>query len=230
VAPASDIFDWSEADLYMIMGVSRDADADAVHKAFRKLAKLHHPDRYPLDSAERVTAAARFKTLAEAHDVLSDPGRRAAYDAELDLMERCRPGPIPFDIPIYTPPAPPPAPAADGEAPPPPPPPAPARPRYDPFADEAVEVDEAWAGPAGASFAETLGDLGVQPGRQRNGTSEASKRSAATAYYAQGMRYYGYGEYDRAMRCFLNAMQLDPTRKVSPVVWAKLQRYTYGWD
>jgi curved DNA-binding protein CbpA len=219
MAPASDIFDWSVADYYMIMGVSRDADGDAIRKAFRRLAKLHHPDRYPLDSAERVSAAARFKTLAEAYEVLADQGRRAAYDAELEGLERFRPAPMmPFDIPFSPPPP------ARGAAPTGAPQAAP-RSRYDPFADDPEEA----APPA--TFAETLGDIdGAQAQARRGGTSEASKRSAATAYYSQGLRYYGYGEYDRAMRCFLTAMQLDPARRVSPVIMAKLQRYTYGFD
>lgn len=223
MAPASDIFDWSEADLYMIMGVSRDAETEVIRKAFRKLAKLHHPDRYPLDSPERVAAAGRFKALAEAHEVLCDPARRSTYDAELDLAERCRPGAMPFDIPIYAPPPAPPPPDAAGDAPPPPA--APVRPRYDPFADDgdAEEAD-------GPSFSDALGGQGQPATPPRQGTSEASRRSAATAYYAQGMRYYGYGEYSRAMSCFMNAMQLDPTRRVPSMVWAKLQRYTYGWD
>jgi curved DNA-binding protein CbpA len=228
MAPASDIFDWSEADLYMIMGVSRDADAEAIRKAFRKLAKLHHPDRYPLDSAERMTAATRFKALAEAHEILSDPGQRAAYDSELQLQELVRPGAMPFEIPI--PPSPSAPPPAASEPSPDAPVPSGPRMSFDPFADEPEEADESRAGGSGASFVETLGDLGHAPRGQRNGTSDASKKSAATAYYAQGLRYYGYGEYDRAMRCFLTAMQLDPTRKVSPHVWATLQRYSYGFD
>jgi curved DNA-binding protein CbpA len=225
MAPASDIFDWSEADLYMIMGVSRDADAETIRKAFRKLAKLHHPDRFPLDSAERVTAASRFKALVDAQETLSDPQRRAAYDAELRLQELVRPGAMAFEMPIPPPPPPAPPPGPDDTAD------VPQGPRmsFDPFADEPA-ADDGGVVPPGASFVDTLGDLGHAPRPVRNGTSEASKRSAATAYYAQGMRYYGYGQYDRAMRCFLTAMQLDPARKVSPHVWAKLQRYSYGWD
>lgn len=62
---------------YAVLGVPRDADADAVKKAFRALAKAHHPDRNPGDpDAER-----RFKEINRAFEVLSDPERRAAFDA-----------------------------------------------------------------------------------------------------------------------------------------------------
>jgi DnaJ-class molecular chaperone len=64
-------------DLYRILNVARDADAAAIKAAYRKLAKQLHPDRNPGDAqAER-----RFKELSRAYDILSDPGKRAQYDA-----------------------------------------------------------------------------------------------------------------------------------------------------
>jgi molecular chaperone DnaJ len=63
-------------DYYDILGVKRDAGADDIKRAFRRLAKKHHPDRNKGDKeAER-----RFKEINEAHDVLSDPKKRAQYD------------------------------------------------------------------------------------------------------------------------------------------------------
>lgn len=63
-------------DLYGVLGVSRGADSDAIKKAFRRLAKEHHPDRNPGDAqAER-----RFKEASRAFEVLSDPERRGLYD------------------------------------------------------------------------------------------------------------------------------------------------------
>lgn len=209
MSPASDIFDWSDSDLYTLLAVGRSADADAIHKSFRKLAKLHHPDRYPLDSAERTAASERFKALVAAHDVLSDPETRADYDAELELLERCRPGAFQIDIPPPPAPAPRPAPAAP-----------PVRRRSYDEDDEPEEVDP------DVTFADVLKNPQARPG----GVSDASKKSAANAYFTQGIRYYGYGEFGRALLCFKSAMALDPSRKVSPYMWAKLTRYAYGFD
>lgn len=69
--------DWFEKDFYAILGVSQDADAAEIKKAYRKLAKQHHPDRNPGDAA----AEQKFKDVGEAHAVLSDPEQRREYDA-----------------------------------------------------------------------------------------------------------------------------------------------------
>jgi molecular chaperone DnaJ len=66
----------SRRDFYEVLGVPRHADADAVKSAYRKAAMKSHPDRNPGDAG----AAERFKEIAEAYQVLSDPGKRAAYD------------------------------------------------------------------------------------------------------------------------------------------------------
>ena len=63
-------------DYYEILGVPRDADDKAVKDAFRKLALRHHPDRNKEPGAEE-----RFKEIAEAYAVLSDPKKRAEYDS-----------------------------------------------------------------------------------------------------------------------------------------------------
>jgi DnaJ-class molecular chaperone len=63
-------------DLYEVLGVARDADADTLRKAYRKLARRHHPDVNPGDKA----AEDKFKEISEAYDVLSDATKRRNYD------------------------------------------------------------------------------------------------------------------------------------------------------
>ena len=63
-------------DYYEVLGVSKDANADDLKKAYRKLALKYHPDKNPGDK----TAEEKFKEAAEAYDVLSNPDKRARYD------------------------------------------------------------------------------------------------------------------------------------------------------
>jgi molecular chaperone DnaJ len=63
-------------DYYKTLGVSRDASADELKKAYRKQAVKYHPDKNPGDAA----AEAKFKEISEAYDVLKDEDKRAAYD------------------------------------------------------------------------------------------------------------------------------------------------------
>jgi molecular chaperone DnaJ len=62
-------------DYYEVLGLARDADADAIKAAFHRLARRYHPDRSSEPDAEE-----RFKEVAEAYAVLSDPAKRADYD------------------------------------------------------------------------------------------------------------------------------------------------------
>ena len=63
-------------DYFKVLGVDRGADADAIKRAFRKLARQYHPDVNPGDKA----AEAKFKEVSEAYEVLSDPDKRRRYE------------------------------------------------------------------------------------------------------------------------------------------------------
>jgi DnaJ-class molecular chaperone len=72
-------------DPYQVLGVPRGAGADDIRKAFRKLAKKHHPDANPGDSA----AEERFKQVSAAFDILGDAEKRRKFDAgEIDADGR----------------------------------------------------------------------------------------------------------------------------------------------
>ena len=66
----------AKQDFYTTLGVAKDASADDLKKAYRKLAMQYHPDRNPGNK----DAEAKFKDLSEAYDVLKDDQKRAAYD------------------------------------------------------------------------------------------------------------------------------------------------------
>jgi molecular chaperone DnaJ len=83
--------DWFEKDFYAILGVPKDADDAAIKKAYRKLARKHHPDQ----NAGDAKAEQRFKDIGEAHAVLADPKQRQEYDAIRQMAgggARFRPG------------------------------------------------------------------------------------------------------------------------------------------
>ncbi len=63
-------------DYYKILGVGKNASDEEIKKSYRKLARQYHPDRNPGDKK----AEERFKEISQAHDVLSDPEKRKAYD------------------------------------------------------------------------------------------------------------------------------------------------------
>jgi curved DNA-binding protein len=70
-----------EKSLYDTLGVAREAEADAIKKAYRRLAKKFHPDANPGDKK----AEERFKEISRAYDVLSDAEKRRAYDEFGDI-------------------------------------------------------------------------------------------------------------------------------------------------
>ena len=66
----------AKRDYYEILGIAKNAEADEVKKAYRKMAMKFHPDKNPGDKS----AEEKFKEAAEAYDVISDPQKRAQYD------------------------------------------------------------------------------------------------------------------------------------------------------
>ncbi len=77
-------------DYYKVLGVQRNASQDDIKKAFRKLARKHHPDVNPGDKK----AEERFKEINEAYEVLSDPEKRQKYDTlGPNWQEQFGPGP-----------------------------------------------------------------------------------------------------------------------------------------
>ena len=66
----------NKRDYYEVLGVKKDASADEIKKAYRKMAMKYHPDRNPGDKE----AEEKFKEIGEAYDVLSDADKKARYD------------------------------------------------------------------------------------------------------------------------------------------------------
>jgi molecular chaperone DnaJ len=69
--------DWFTKDFYKVLGVPKNASEADIKKAYRRLAKDHHPDRNPGDTASEL----KFKEVGEAYAVLSDAEQRRQYDA-----------------------------------------------------------------------------------------------------------------------------------------------------
>lgn len=75
-------------DPYQVLGLARDASPEDIRRAYRRLAKQHHPDLNPGDRK----AEEEFKKISSAYDLLSDPEKRARYDrGEIDASGQERP-------------------------------------------------------------------------------------------------------------------------------------------
>lgn len=80
-----------QEDLYGILGVDESASSDEIRKAYLKLAKKLHPDRFPNDPEKRLAAQQEFAKITRAHDIIADPKQRDEYDA-LRNLARSRSG------------------------------------------------------------------------------------------------------------------------------------------
>ena len=74
----------TSGDYNKVLGVPRDADAKAIKNAFRQLARRYHPDTSTEPDADQ-----RFREIAEAYGVLSDPAKRASYDTHGAARSGC---------------------------------------------------------------------------------------------------------------------------------------------
>src|SRR5271169_2685004 len=83
-------------EYYETLGVERKAAADDIRKAYRKLARKHHPDLNPGDKSSEE----RFKNVQEAYDILSDPKKRQMYDQVGFYSENAYPGQGPGGSPF----------------------------------------------------------------------------------------------------------------------------------
>src|SRR3954465_13915601 len=74
--------DYLEKDYYAVLGVPKTATAEEIKKAYRKLARQHHPDANPGNKESEE----KFKSVSEAYDVLSDVKSRKEYDEARTLF------------------------------------------------------------------------------------------------------------------------------------------------
>jgi curved DNA-binding protein CbpA len=79
-----------DVDHYALLGVRADASAPEIRRAYRRLARRHHPDLNP-----RPDGAERFSELARAYAILNDPAQRAHYDLTLPRPAPARPPTMP---------------------------------------------------------------------------------------------------------------------------------------
>lgn len=80
--------DGADKDFYKVLGVSKDASASDIKKAYRKLARDNHPDTHPDNKA----AEERFKEVSEAYAILSDAEKRKEYDEQRAMFSQFRGG------------------------------------------------------------------------------------------------------------------------------------------
>ncbi len=76
-----------DEDFYAILGVEQEATPEEIRKAYLRLAKKLHPDRFPNDPEQRATAQTEFAKVTRAHDIVGDAQRRSEYDTLRELKK-----------------------------------------------------------------------------------------------------------------------------------------------
>jgi len=76
-----------DEDFYAILGVEQEAPPEEIRKAYLRLAKKLHPDRFPNDPEQRATAQTEFAKVTRAHDIVGDAQRRSEYDTLRELKK-----------------------------------------------------------------------------------------------------------------------------------------------
>ena len=76
-----------DEDFYAILGVEQEAPPEEIRKAYLRLAKKLHPDRFPNDAEQRATAQTEFAKVTRAHDIVGDAQRRSEYDTLRELKK-----------------------------------------------------------------------------------------------------------------------------------------------
>jgi curved DNA-binding protein CbpA len=84
-----DFREWLKDDYYNLLGISIDSTADEINKAYKQLAKMCHPDIFPLNSRERLKAEKKFKQVLQARETLLDPEKRSEYDDKRQILQDC---------------------------------------------------------------------------------------------------------------------------------------------
>ena len=72
-------------DYYKILGIEKNANDDEIKKNYKKTALRWHPDKNSQTEESRMEAEKKFKDVAEAYSVLSDPNKRSKYDSGMDI-------------------------------------------------------------------------------------------------------------------------------------------------
>lgn len=80
-----------DEDFYAILGVEQEAPPEEIRKAYLRLAKKLHPDRFPNDPEQRATAQREFAKVTRAHDIVGDAQRRSEYDTLRELKKNRTP-------------------------------------------------------------------------------------------------------------------------------------------
>ena len=194
------------------------AQDDDIRRAYRRKALDYHPDRFPLDSQERLQAEEQFLVLTEARDTLLDPERRDAYDKEQSILQQAwlDANRQHYDIPVNPPPG--------------------AKANFQDALQKAFEHAQEDADFQRADF--LVDDQGARiythssdddhdDSSDKEAKAQRSRQNSAAFYYAQGMRFAARGQYRRAWYALSNAQMLDPEIDIPPHVMHKIRTYAY---